>query len=64
MRWTRAAAWVAVAALWLACGPVVLLAAGVAKEWFEGLNMSYCLIDSNKYSEVVFFGLLMDLNRY
>ncbi|WP_298754408.1 hypothetical protein [uncultured Nocardioides sp.] len=30
MRWTRAAAWVAVAALWLACGPVVLLAAVAA----------------------------------
>ncbi|CAM3792356.1 hypothetical protein NOMA109596_10925 [Nocardioides marinus] len=30
MRWTRAVAWVAVAALWLACGPVVLLAAVAA----------------------------------
>ncbi|MEC9052569.1 MAG: hypothetical protein VX747_08910, partial [Actinomycetota bacterium] len=27
MRWTRAAAWVVVAALWLALGPLVLLAA-------------------------------------
>ena len=30
MRWTRAAAWAVVAALWLACGPVVLLAAVAA----------------------------------
>ena len=27
MRWTRAAAWAVVAALWLAIGPLVLLAA-------------------------------------